>query len=245
MKLAIALLAVIAVWAAIWRIYNTQPVSAANPQNARLAASAAQVGDMGMRKPLDFYLGSNPFANATPVDQRNSAPMQSAGQQASAPSPDPLVGYVYSGTGTIRGRTIAVIENRQTGSGRLVALGDTLEGGKVTRITSTAVTLRFRDGRRILTKNQDYKLAPLARSAAFLQPPAASTPQTGATAIVPPPNVTVNLQLESPPTPSSQEPAPGAFLLVPQPAVEFDGGFYTPSVPIQPAPPAVSVIFPR
>jgi hypothetical protein len=200
----IALGALIAASAVAYRLsQSTAPVQAGD-RVVRLSTESARTVEepAAPRLPLAYYtqtvkqdLLSGPAPVAVAPAPRPARPRVAAPEPPPAPAvappraaepppPAPAVRTeAYTGTVTVRGETLALIEDRQTGVGRYVRVGDPLSGGSVSAIGRDSVTIRTDAGDVRLRKNQEYSLVPLNRSADFLTArPAAPAPGTPAAA---------------------------------------------------------------
>jgi hypothetical protein len=95
---------------------------------------------------------------------------------------NPYADYAYTGTVTIGGALMALIENVKTKEGLYLKEGDHLVAGTITRITDRLVTIDAAGQTQMLAKRDDFKLVPLDKSAGFLQTPGAqpgSPPASG------------------------------------------------------------------
>lgn len=89
-------------------------------------------------------------------------------QQVPVAEVNPLDDFVYSGLVTLNGRKMALIENRNSHSGRFLSAGDRFLDGRVVSASPSRIVFKFGAGTRALPLRQDYSLVPLDRSAPFL-----------------------------------------------------------------------------
>ena len=143
------------------------------------------------RKPLEFYTGAvrgdlfSAPQPAPPPTPKVEAPKTPPPAVTPVQPINPLDDYVYSGTVTLNGEKLALLENKKTRDGEYKKVGETFMGGKITEITERSVSLDVAGKTNMLAKSDDYKLTPLDKSATFLtaappQPaanPAAAAPQ--------------------------------------------------------------------
>ena len=122
-------------------------------------------------------INPNLFGKPTPTPE--AKPKQRRKPRVSSPLPlqDPLTDYTFTGVVTVEGRAMALIENRQTGEGIYVAVGDRFLNGTVAEIGEGAVSLIEKDRRRFLLRNEQYGFTPLNANAPYLN--AAPKPNTG------------------------------------------------------------------
>ncbi|MCX6359112.1 MAG: hypothetical protein NT029_04870 [Armatimonadetes bacterium] len=149
-------------------VTSTPRRAGAQPQ-ATVRLPAAKPG----RSPLEFYVGAvrgdlftSPQASA-PLP----APVPVVKPLPPPPAPvvvDPFADMAYTGTVTIGGQTLAVVENTKTKEGQFARKGDSVVGGTVTDITDRTLTVSVSGVPRTLTKTEDYKLVSLDKNAAFL-----------------------------------------------------------------------------
>lgn len=177
-----ALLAAAIAWA------GTRPNSVTAAQRVRVDARQPQVADSVQiktvgRKPLSAYVVRDLFAERAPAPARPVPPTPAVPPVPIAPAPtppDPLADYVYSGTVSMGGRRLALIENSKTREGSFVAVGDSFAGTTVARVTTDSVTVRVGGRSRTLSKPSDFKLTPLDKDAPYLAAGTASSPAPGA-----------------------------------------------------------------
>jgi hypothetical protein len=141
------------------------------------------------RKPLSYYTGAVRASLFTsPEAAVESAPpaplikhtVKLPSVKIAAPAPlNPFADYVYSGTVSLKGETLALIENSKTHDGQYLKQGDTFMGGKVKEIAERSVTLNAAGKPYTLVKTVDFKLLPLDKSADNA-PPAAAAPAAAA-----------------------------------------------------------------
>jgi hypothetical protein len=94
---------------------------------------------------------------------------------APAEAADRLGRFVYTGSITVDGRTMALIEDRVTHEGWYVAEGDTWQGRLVAAIRPDAISLAVGSGAQTLARSDAFTLTPLSADApGMTQPPAAS-----------------------------------------------------------------------
>lgn len=151
--------------------------------NAR-DASAAVIEPATDRKPLSFYTGgvrgdlfNAPLAPA-PAPKKVET-KKTLEKPAPPPAPavvDPYADYSYTGTVTVGGKLMALVENVKTKEGQYLSVGDSFVGAKVTDIGERTLTLDMAGSPKVLAKTDDFKLTPLDKSAAYLT---AQPQQTG------------------------------------------------------------------
>lgn len=126
----------------------------------------------------DLFLAPHAIAPARP-------PVMPAAQSSAAPPrsvaapEDPLVDYAYTGAVTLGEQRLALVENRKTRVGRYVSVGDAFGGGTVAGIDERTLTVRIGSTPRRLALNEDFKLVPLDRSAAWMTQGPGGTGATG------------------------------------------------------------------
>ncbi len=145
------------------------------------------------RSPLEFYVGAvrgdlftSPQASVPPPPPPAVKPLPPP------PIPvvvDPFADMAYTGTVTLGGQVLAVVENTKTKEGQFVRKGDSVVGGVVTEITDRTMTVAVSGVPRILTKTDDYKLVSLDKNAPFLsaQPGQPGTPPAPGQPVAAPP----------------------------------------------------------
>lgn len=116
-----------------------------------------------------------------PVSEQPASPKQPEMQEQPGenapepahPAPDKFADYVYSGTITASGHTIALLENSRTHTGGYYQQGDLFQDAKVVQVDADGVTLDVHGAKRRLPKSDVYNLVPL--NAAAPEPPPAVT----------------------------------------------------------------------
>ena len=86
---------------------------------------------------------------------------------------DPFVDFAYTGTVTTGNQTLAIIENKKTKEGQFLHVGDSFMGYRIDRIELASLNLSLGGQKKMLAKNDDYKLTPLDKDAANTAPTAA------------------------------------------------------------------------
>ncbi|HLJ57214.1 MAG TPA: hypothetical protein VKT77_19415 [Chthonomonadaceae bacterium] len=161
---------VLTVWAAIstWPGAPGGPVAAVRKPgngaatNGRDNMPGAPV--RGARPPLSAYLfGGSPDCVGAPVGR----PAEDSTPGASAPAPDdPFADLAYTGSVTLEGRTLALLENRKTHEGWFVAAGGVWQSFDVGAITADSITLTGNGTSRTLARSTDIGVVPLSADAA-------------------------------------------------------------------------------
>lgn len=132
------------------------------------------------REPLGYYTGGvrNDLFGAHPEPKPEPKPVLVPIDKPVVAAPvvvDPFVDFVFSGSASMNGEPVALIENKKTRAGTYVKIGEEFKpdpsaslGAKVTQINDRSITLDIAGKPRILAKNEDFKLVPLDKPAAFL-----------------------------------------------------------------------------
>jgi hypothetical protein len=170
---AVVALAVIA--AAVMVVAQTRrgtavPTTQKVRSRQKVAVQIAQA--KAARSPLEFYVGA--VRGDLFTSPQASAPVPSPGPVKPLPPPpapvvvDPFADMAYTGTVTLGGQLLAVVENTRTKEGQFVRKGDSVVGGVVTDITDRTMTVSVSGVPRILTKTEDFRLVSLDKNAPFL-----------------------------------------------------------------------------
>jgi hypothetical protein len=106
---------------------------------------------------------------------------------------DPFVDWAYTGTVTLNGQKMVLLENTKTKEGQYLRVGESFLGGQVMEITEANVVMMMGRKPRQLFKSQTFNLVPLNASAAGAggapgQPPPGMPPPPGGMPPPPPPN---------------------------------------------------------
>jgi len=100
-------------------------------------------------------LPAPPVVKTVPVEQSARWP----------PQPDRFAAYVYSGTVTVDGQMVALIEDSRSKGGWYIRSGDRFQGASVTSIDAQSVALDVDGKPRLLVKSDDFNAVPLNASA--------------------------------------------------------------------------------
>ena len=134
------------------------------------------------RKPLAYYTGnvrSDLFSAPEPPKPKETPKPTAPPPPPPAPPVvvNPFADYIYAGTVTVGGRTLALVENTKTKEGQYLAEGDSFMGGKIGPISDRMLTVDVAGTPQMIAKRDDFKLTPLDKSAPYLQgAPAAGVP---------------------------------------------------------------------
>ena len=130
------------------------------------------------RKPLEFYTGGvrNDLFNGPIPEAPKPKIDPKATKRAVLPldipaapvEVNPFSDYTYSGTVTMNGEVIALVENNKTRDGQYLHIGDSFLGGKIGQITEKSLNISLAGKEEILAKSDSYKLVPLDKSAPFM-----------------------------------------------------------------------------
>ncbi len=95
------------------------------------------------------------------------------------PQPDPLADAIYSGSVTVDGKTMALIESRSSRQGQYVAAGDRWQNLEILAITPASITMSVNGAQRALAVSDALNVVPLARGATGSGPagPSGASPQ--------------------------------------------------------------------
>lgn len=165
---------------------------AAPEETKQTVAPAVEVSEAASRKPLSYYTGgiratlfsSAPGTPAAPVTKPIAPPVVPA-LPAVPEKIDPFNDYAYSGTVTMDGESVALVENSKTREGLFLKKGETFLGGTVGEITDRSLKVTIAGVERMMAKTDNFKLTPLDKSAAYLTPAAPGAPG-GAPGAMPP-----------------------------------------------------------
>lgn len=141
-------------------------------ETTRVSTAASDPSE-ATRKPLSYYTGGvRPDLFTAPLPPAPKPKVET--KPAPPPAPpvivNPFADYAYSGTVGMGDRLMALVENIKTKEGQYLQEGDPFMGGKVARITDRLLTIDVAGKQQMLAKSDDFKLTPLDKSAAFLQP---------------------------------------------------------------------------
>lgn len=168
------------------------------------------------RKPLEYYTGgvradlfTAPQPSAPPVPKPEPAKTEPPKPPAAPVVVDPFADYAYTGTVSLDGRMMALIENTKTKEGQYLSVGDTFMGGTIQQINERNVTIAIAGNSRMLTKTDNFQLTPLDKSAPFLQGGGNRPGQPGA------PGITNPATPSGATTPTGNMPFPGFDRLPP------------------------------
>ncbi len=126
------------------------------------------------RKSLAYYTGSvrTDLFSAPEPPKPKETPKPPA-LPTPPPTPpvvvNPFADYIYVGTVTVGGRTMALVENTKTKDGQYLAEGDSFMGGKIGQISDRMLTVDVAGAPQMIAKRDDFKLTPLDKSAPYLQ----------------------------------------------------------------------------
>ena len=103
-----------------------------------------------------------PVTPVPPADvKKPEAPPAGAPPVVPAP-PDPLSGWVYSGTVAIGSDVYAVVENKTSKQGRYMKVGDNLEGFTIDQVAQGELVLTLNGQPRNLAKSTAFNVTPLS-----------------------------------------------------------------------------------
>lgn len=132
---------------------------------------------MADRHPLDYYTGgvrSDLFNGPIPEAPKSKIDPKAVKRGAILPDismpveVNPFSDYTYSGTMTMNGETIGLVENNKTKEGQFLHMGDSFLGGKVSTISDLTLNVTLAGKEEMLAKSDTYKLVPLDKSAPYL-----------------------------------------------------------------------------
>lgn len=128
------------------------------------------------RKPLEYYTGgvradlfTAPQPPAPPAPKLEPAKPEPETPPAAPAVVDPFADYAYTGTVSLDGRMMALIENTKTKEGQYLSEGAPFMGGTIQQINERGVTIAVAGSSRMLAKTDNFNLTPLDKSAPFLQ----------------------------------------------------------------------------
>jgi hypothetical protein len=137
------------------------------------------------RHPLSYYTGgvrndlfsSGAIEQAKPKVDTKHDKKPTLPTETTVPVADvnPFSDYSYTGTVTVNGSIVALVENTKTKEGQFLKQGDPFLGGKVASLNERTLTVDVAGTPQMLAKSDNYKLTPFDKSAAYLTaaPPAA------------------------------------------------------------------------
>ena len=144
------------------------------------------------RKPLEYYTGavkSDLFSAPAPPAPKLEKVVIKTPEPVKIATPveeiDVFADYAYSGTVTMGGESMALVENKKTREGQYLKVGESFMGAKVAMINDRSVSFDLVGGKsKMLAKTDDYTMTPLNTNAAFLDakpvtPAAPGAPQMG------------------------------------------------------------------
>jgi hypothetical protein len=146
---------------------------ASRPKESTIQLALATVAP---RKPLDYYIGgvradlfTAPQPQAPPAPKPEPAKTEPPKPTTPPAVVDPFADYAYTGTVSLDGRKMALIENTKTKEGQYLSEGDTFMGGTIQQINERSLTIMVAGNTRMLTKTDNFPLTPLDKSAPYLQ----------------------------------------------------------------------------
>jgi hypothetical protein len=170
------------VWAQTGNRSGANNSSAAS--SAEQPAPDVEVSEVSVRKPLDYYMKGirGSLFSAAPAAPIASAPKPTlplAPLPAAPEKIDPFNDYAYSGTVTVDGDPVALVENSKTREGLFLKKGESFLGGTVGDITDRSLKVTIAGVERMMAKTDNFKLTPLDKSAGYLTPAAPGAPGAG------------------------------------------------------------------
>ena len=148
-------------------VKETRRIASVNPKAAPQNASVEWTPG---RKQLDYYSGGI----ASQLFGVPSEPKPPPAKPLPLPpppmpeAPDPFSDFVYSGTVSLNGQTLALLENRKTKAGHFLGVGQPFLGGKVASLNDRQVVIDLGTTTRALAKTDDFKMVSLDRNAPFM-----------------------------------------------------------------------------
>lgn len=154
----------------------------------RSSAPAVQVTPAVERKPLAYYMAgvrSDLFSEPLPPapKPKPEPPKVTAPPPPPPPAPapvNPFADYAYTGTVTIDGQLMALVENTKTKEGQYLKAGDSFLGGTVSGVDERTLTIHVAGTDQRLAKTDNFSLTPLDKSAPYLTAQPAQPGQPGA-----------------------------------------------------------------
>jgi hypothetical protein len=128
-----------------------------------------ETGAPGAETPTGGWRAVRPDMFAGPSQTLSHSTSPEGGRSTTSPSDalpatpanDPLADYAYSGTVTVDGKTMALIEHRKSREGWYVSVGDTWQGFPVVAVDNRQVIVDVNGERHILGKTDPISLVPL------------------------------------------------------------------------------------
>ncbi len=122
------------------------------------------------RRSLAFYTKSargTLFSEPLPPEPKPAPPPppQPTPPPVRLPEIDPFAGWAYTGTVTINGQKMVLLENATTKEGQYLHIGEVFMGGQVSDISDSNVTIMVGNKPRQMFKSQNYNVVPLSASA--------------------------------------------------------------------------------
>jgi uncharacterized membrane protein YgcG len=177
----------IALGAIVMAQTGKSPTTGLNTKNNKVAAEdkVIQVA-AAERHPLSYYTGGvrNDLFNSGAIEapkpkvetKASKKPVLPLEPTEPAAIVNPFADYSYTGTVTMNGSIVALVENTKTKEGQFLKEGDAFLGGKVSQLNDRTLTVDVAGTPQMLAKSENYKLTPFDKSAAYLTQPAAPAP---------------------------------------------------------------------
>jgi len=138
------------------------------------------------RHPLSYYTGGvrNDLFNSGAIEAAKPKAEAKGTKKTTLPTEpaepaavvNPFSDYSYTGTVTMNGSIVALVENTKTKEGQFLKQGDPFLGGKVSDLNDRTLTVDVAGTPQMLAKSDNYKLTPFDKSAAYLTAPPPAAP---------------------------------------------------------------------